>query len=188
MNKIFVVGGHSGLESWFNKFGFKCVNNPFEADMFQFMGGEDVTPELYHQDNRSSYSSFNRDVQEAGYFAIAQRLNKPCVGICRGGQFLNVMCGGSMIQHVDGHTRDHKMIIVKTGKEIVATSTHHQMMMPNDDAVVLAYASIVKDIDPEVVWYKEQRCLCFQPHPEYQKYKLIEEYYFQLIHSLILEN
>src|SRR3546814_3238996 len=39
----------------------------------------------------------------SGYFAIARRMHKPMAGICRGGQFLNVMCGGSMIQHVEGH-------------------------------------------------------------------------------------
>lgn len=33
----------------------------------------------------------------------AKRLQIPMVGICRGAQFLNVMAGGKMIQHVEGH-------------------------------------------------------------------------------------
>lgn len=192
--KVFVVGGSHGLEDWFHKNGFDTTCHPFEADLFQFMGGADVTPAIYGEENTHSYNDFARDLHEAGYFALAHRINKPMVGICRGGQFLNVMCGGHMLQHVEGHTRNHKITAAVDDKvfgalmELDATSTHHQMMQPTMYGQLLAWATIVhdgeKEVDPEVVYYAEEQCLCFQPHPEYGTFDGLEKYYFGLINSL----
>jgi len=102
-------------------------------------------------------------------------------GICRGGQFLNVMNGGSMWQHVNNHIGNHMAFEVLTQKEIIVTSTHHQMMVPTDEALVLMTASRAtvrqgggkaellgeRDDDVEAIYYPKTECLCFQPHPEY---------------------
>lgn len=67
---------------------------------------------------------------------------------------------------------------------IRVTSTHHQMMIPTDSAIVLGTAreSLERNspnyseiglpkfegkLDTEVVFYDDTNCLCFQPHPEY---------------------
>ena len=112
------------------------------------------------------------------------------VGICRGGQFLNVMNGGKMWQHVTHHAGNHMARIEippynagNKRRTIEVTSTHHQMMIPTDDALVLATADVALekhkasysklgkggDIDPdtEVIFYDDTNCLCFQPHPEF---------------------
>lgn len=192
--KVFVVGGSREWFEWFIEHGYNVVHNIFDADLVQFTGGEDVTPAIYGEKNTHSYNNVNRDLLEAGYFALARRLNKPMVGICRGGQFLNVMCGGHMIQHVKGHTNNHKITAVVDDEvfgalmELDATSTHHQMMQPTQFGQLLAWAKIVhdgeKEVDPEVVYYEEEKCLCFQPHPEYRVFKELENYYFGLINSL----
>jgi len=192
MRKVFVVGGSRGLCSWFNSAGFETTDEPLKADIFQFMGGEDVSPELYGQKNTASYNNFQRDMNEMAYFGLAKRMDIPMIGICRGGQFLNVMCGGEMIQHVDGHavSKGHTLKIIQEfgdDKEIHATSTHHQLMLPDyRKAELLAYATIVGDSDPEVVLYEDDRCICFQPHPEYpHSSKELQEYYFSLVNSLL---
>lgn len=64
----------------------------------------------------------------------------------------------------------------------MVTSTHHQMMIPAPDAIVLLTASICHeknapayskigrptddDPDIEALFYDGTNCLCFQPHPE----------------------
>jgi hypothetical protein len=58
------------------------------------------------------------------------------VGICRGGQFLNVMNGGDMWQDVDGHglagTHLAYSMVEELPMPFEVTSTHHQMIRPNE--------------------------------------------------------
>lgn len=109
------------------------------------------------------------------------------VGICRGAQFLNVMCGGELFQHVNNHNKgQHEAVCTETGEIYNVTSAHHQMMIPSEEGEVLLVANettervfverasvtaeslvgLPKD-DIEAVFYEEEMCLCFQPHPEY---------------------
>lgn len=179
--------------------GWTLAKSFWEADLIQFTGGADVTPAIYGEENTASGNSERRDFEEAGYFAIARRMGKPMAGICRGGQFLNVMCGGSMIQNVEGHTihgthlleensprwDDTKGTMYRFGCQV--TSTHHQMMVASDEGQVLAYASIRpnEDYDTEVVIYENEQCLCFQPHPEFDGYKECTDYYFELLNRCL---
>lgn len=160
--KIYVVGG--GCKGPLTQMGFTVVNDPYQADLFQFMGGEDVSPELYGQVNTNSYNNFSRDINEMGWYQLAKLFHKPCVGICRGGQFLNVMSGGRMIQDVNGHTQKHILHTIDGG-ECMATSTHHQMMVVGPKGKLLGWGPTKEDV--EIVWYPENQTLCFQPHPEY---------------------
>lgn len=174
---------------------FVPVKSPWGADLFQFWGGSDVSPSLYGEKNTHSMCDERRDLYEAGFFSLGQRLNIPMVGICRGGQFLNVMCGGKMIQEVPGriHCRPHDIIVDKEPanhknkgfKEIYATSTHHQMMVPGEEACIIGHAKEHSECDPEVVYYWQNKCLCFQPHPEYSGFEELTDYYFELLISLV---
>lgn len=166
---MFIVGG--GAEGAFTLMGFQIVKDPFKAELFQFMGGEDVTPELYGEKNTNSFNRFSRDVEEMGWFHLAQRMGIPCVGICRGGQFLNVMCGGKMKQDVPGHTHNHILNTAIFGK-CEATSTHHQMMIPSPYGKLIGWGETKNDV--EIVWYETENCLCFQPHPEYYPVEMPE--------------
>lgn len=212
-NRVYVVGGNNFLyQRMFNERKFIFSNYLNSADLVVFTGGEDVSPYLYKENmHRTTRSNPDRDEREKKIFEAALALELPMVGICRGGQFLNVMCGGSMYQDVDAHTTAHDMIIAGIGRVIRATSTHHQMMRPKEnEAEVLAYAlestkrdnmlnggGIARLIvnrpqqnnqykDPEVVYYEKQKCLCFQPHPEFggDDVKELRNYFFDLIEDI----
>jgi len=180
--KVYVVGDFPNswgdLKRMFFIQGWSVTLDPGEADLIQFDGGEDVDPSYYGEEKHATtFSNPKRDALEAHIFN--QYISTPKTGICRGGQFLNVMSGGKMWQHVDGHLGNH---IAKDidGMEYIVTSTHHQMMKPSDEGIVFLSAKKSKiretslDInvdenfeDVEGVFYPHTNSMCFQPHPEY---------------------
>lgn len=184
--KVYVIGGGYDYIRLLYQLGFDGAKGIADADILLFTGGEDVDPGLYgEQALRTTMFNRNRDDKEVNLFNEAKEKNIPMVGICRGGQFLNVMNNGKMWQHVNGHTGDHPIWPVgpknTLGEAILATSTHHQMMRPGEKGTVLAIGkkatklqSFGQDVerpepvssDTEVVWYPDTKCLCFQPHPE----------------------
>lgn len=189
MSKVWVVGGDYLIEEMFLKRGWGVVNNPDEADLIQFTGGEDVSPHMYGQaKHASTYSNAERDALEADIFHYIGN-DKPKAGICRGGQFLNVMSGGSMNQDVEGHLGDH-VAYVDTGIQaaLIVTSTHHQMMIPSGEAkeIMVAFERDISQRDIECLYYPDTNSLCYQPHPEYMKIgDDCQEMYFYLIKEFL---
>lgn len=185
MSTVKIVNGCSAYRDMWEGFGVQVVESVREADIVQFCGGSDVSPHLYGEVNVRSSCDANRDNYEQKIFELCVGLKKPMVGICRGGQFLNVMNGGKMWQHVDGHAirGDHKVLDWDSNVEHLCTSTHHQMMIPSNSAYVVGTASprlstvrhnehgvhTADTHDYEVLWYESTRSLCFQPHPEFEE-------------------
>jgi hypothetical protein len=173
-----VVGGDVLIEDMFNKRGWVYAEDPY---VLVFSGGDDVTPELYGcKPHIRTRNNTRRDAFEMWEFHKA--LNKKKIGICRGGQFLNVMSGGGMYQHIEGHTESHTCKDHYSGKQYLVTSTHHQMMKPGGGAKIIGttqgQAKRVEDemgnkidfgqnYDIEVLSYHNTYSICFQPHPEY---------------------
>ena len=72
-----------------------------EVDGLLFTGGADVSPMLYHEPmDGSKDTNWSRDYVETAQFWLARRRRIPILGICRGLQFLNVVAGGSLVQHL----------------------------------------------------------------------------------------
>lgn len=186
MPKVLIVGNDPLISNMFLKRGWEVVKGHQEApDLVQFTGGEDVSPSLYGEiEHPASFINPARDQREANVYLSYK--DTPKAGICRGGQFLNVMNGGRMWQHVTNHTRTHSALDLDNGREYEVTSTHHQMMIPHESGRVLliaaegytaAYKQCMEDgrentvtndkWDVESVFYGETKTLCFQPHPEY---------------------
>lgn len=212
--RVYVHGpGAFAYQAMFLGAGFKGTPDLDKADIVCFTGGEDVSPALYGEGqlrigNRDmSFCNANRDDRDAiihGYAVANKQLQ---IGICRGGQFLNVMNGGKMWQHVDGHAGGpHDLIDTITGEVVRVSSTHHQMMRPGDDAEILAVAREAKFKmaekdrwqlenkdklpdewydDIEVLWYPGTRSLCFQPHPEFGGVDECRKYFMSLVERLI---
>lgn len=169
---ILVLGGAS-YQKYFSRLGevtsdWKNVSWE-DVKLCVFTGGEDVDPSLYGETpHKTTFSNIKRDKFEQVIFQTCVKNDIPMVGICRGAQFLTVMNGGKLHQHVEGHTFGHLMRDVATSDLIWVTSTHHQMMRPwlCKDFEVLATASIAGADDPEVVKYHITRSLAIQYHPE----------------------
>lgn len=198
--KVFILKPAYGYADLFLDFGMEVVSDIKAADLICFTGGEDVSPHLYNeQPHRLTHASRARDVEEEKIYKQALADKIPMVGICRGGQFLNVMNGGRMYQHVTKHIGDHMMKVRATGDIILVSSTHHQMMRAGGEGIVLCVAfqggtkeymsgalnitQVIDEDDTEVVWYRDTKCLCFQPHPEFSdaKYAGMQRYFFDMI-------
>ncbi|PVE04796.1 gamma-glutamyl-gamma-aminobutyrate hydrolase family protein [Streptomyces scopuliridis] len=69
-------------------------------------GGPDVEPVRYgaERDPRTGPPARERDAWELALIEAALASGTPLLGICRGMQLLNVALGGTLRQHVDGHT------------------------------------------------------------------------------------
>jgi len=215
--RVLIVGssGNCTYAEMFRREGWEVVTDIGKADLIQFTGGEDVTPALYGEKRHPrTYNSFRRDSWEMEIFKEAMEAGIPCAGICRGGQFLNVMNDGAMYQDVDHHAIDglHEALDVRSGHKVMVTSTHHQMMRPGPKGELLCVAQLAsrKDYMPacdedsdeiitdpgydepdvEVVIYREKKCLCFQPHPEHSVRNPsvgdCKDYYFALLKEVLL--
>ena len=208
MKSVFIVSSNGQYDAMFKGQGWDVVNDIDKADLVQFTGGADVSPHLYGEAvHPSTGADGNRDDNEKSMFLICQDLGIPMAGICRGGQFLNVMSGGSMWQHVNNHAiwGTHEVFDLWTNELYQATSTHHQMMRASHDAVVVAVGQDISTFrtemvgevptqhdvsgidDQEVLWYPKTRCLCFQPHPEYDEGEECRVHYFNYINEYIFE-
>lgn len=149
-----------------------------------FTGGSDVHPSMYGEQKGSrTYPSLDRDEEEKAVFEQLKELNIPMFGICRGLQFLNVMAGNSLVQHVNNHAgQDHQIEIID-GRKIIVNSAHHQMINPKNNGIVLARSIGISSChldgnDNEIVdlmgeieaaYFPDIKAAGVQHHPEWLK-------------------
>jgi anthranilate/para-aminobenzoate synthase component II len=168
--------------------------NPQGFDLVCFTGGEDVDPRVYGHKNLGSGCSPRRDDIERQVFNLAAENKIPMTGICRGSQFLNVMNGGTMVQHLEvSHGGGHHQCVTFDDKEFEVTSSHHQMSVLGEGGIYLAWSQdeipaeacvydgdlLQKDIGwtdvdrqklhvTESFVYSKTRTFAVQHHPEWQ--------------------
>lgn len=187
--------------------GWEIVKDIYDANLLLLTGGEDVDPALYHHHQHpTTYINQKRDAEEEKVYDLAKEIGLPMAGICRGGQFLNVMNNGTMWQDVDNHnTGEHHATINGINKTIIVSSVHHQMMIPCKTGNVLTlmeaqestwkalmqtsviettrYTKYNTPSDVEALYYPDTNCLCFQPHPEYAGHKQTKEVFFWFLEN-----
>lgn len=137
--RSFVIGGNTAIDAIFLQRGFRPAKGLDDAQVVIFQGGEDVSPHLYGESRHpTTASNARRDHFEFACYKATQ--GKLRIGICRGAQFLNVMNGGFLYQHVDGHCSGaHQMRYTEnigSSRSVTRylrgiTSTHHQLIGPN---------------------------------------------------------
>lgn len=158
-------------------------NTPEGISLVVFTGGSDISPDFYgHQKNPKSFCSEYRDKRDKEAFDLAQKSDIPCVGICRGGQFLTAMAGGFLYQHVNNHGMCHHGITTSEGQKFVVSGDHHQMFagLSESKGELLAFTSSPRStvyetdsgegspkMEPEVIFYKDINALAVQYHPEW---------------------
>lgn len=193
-----IVGSDTTVRDLFSKRGYNVrtiasLNGAYDGVVFT--GGGDINPYLYGQGlHPSTYPDYARDLRELAVLRRVPRL-KPKIGICRGGQLLNVYSGGSMFQDVDNHRGGHSAFCLLTNKELTVSSAHHQAMDPTPEAMLLMTSTVSKKrttydntdflntkdkaYDVEACYYEHTRSYCFQGHPEYSYAPDSAEYFFK---------
>jgi carbamoylphosphate synthase small subunit len=200
-----IVGDHAGIRVVMDAEGARRRGLE-TADLVIFTGGTDINPKLYKEypHHMTSTPDEKRDRMEcAVYHALDKKQWK--VGICRGAQLLNVLNGGKLWQHVEGHKYPHEALYTNekgVQRGYMVSSTHHQMMMTKSaKAQVWCVANQTQRrelsdgksfdmsknhwADPEVVYYPETMSLCFQPHPEYFSPKDTRELFYICLNRMI---
>lgn len=173
---VFIVGIDPSVKEMFLSQGWAVTTSPLEADFLCFTGGADVSPHLYGEVNRGkSFCDERRDIREVSIYKAFVG-DRGMLGICRGGQFLNVMAGGKLRQHIEGHHGYNLVTHIKDGK-VVIHEDHHQEIIPTPvgDEFLVAKDGVV-----EGVYYNSTKALCFQPHPEWGHH-ITKELFFKEI-------
>lgn len=160
-----------------------------QVNLVVFTGGSDVSPYVYGEEpNGARGCDSVRDDLEVTLYHAAKFHKIPCIGICRGGQLLNVLNGGKMIQDLGKTISGDIEMEIYDGRNQIVRVDHHQGIFARENAFVDAQAwppaedgGIIIDY---AVWYPETMDLCFQPHPEWG-HEGTEKYFFELVNKYI---
>lgn len=151
-----------------------------KLDALVLSGGEDVPPSWYGEEilNETVVLQPVRDRSDSLLARAALASGKPVLGICRGGQLLNVLLGGNMYQDIptqlpQGHT--HRGVYHPIGLQkgsflegifradsLTVNSTHHQAakdLAPGVKLAALSDDGIVEAWENPQIW-------AVQFHPE----------------------
>lgn len=198
--KVFVSDSDPLVKSLFKKRGHEIADSIEDSfSLVIFTGGQDISPFLYGERLLSNTRPFfPRDLDEV-YLWKSLDPKFPKVGICRGAQLGNVLCGGTLWQDVDNHNGMHEMLLHEDNSKTHVTSVHHQMCKLTSEARLIASANQSKRKssefeshsianneweDPEAFYYPNCDFLGVQFHPEYAHkeseavfWKLFERFY-----------
>lgn len=153
-------------------------------------GNFDVDPKYYGEEI-SSERVVLKDKRTQFEFAICKKAienNLPILGICGGEQLLNVVMGGSLIQHIPDevdtnidheqktpkHLPSHEVLVEKNTllhaitklEKFNVNSTHHQAVKNIGKGVIVS-AKAPDGVIEAIEKSNHKFCLCVQWHPEY---------------------
>ena len=138
-----------------------------DCDGFLFSGGVDVDPKYSGEEIKFDNVKCcePRDNFELAIFKKILASGKPVLGICRGVQLINVAMGGSLYQHIDGHSTNDRektahTVTVKEGsllyklvgeKSVIDVNTlHHQVIKdvaPGLNAVATSHDGYIEAVE-----------------------------------------
>jgi gamma-glutamyl-gamma-aminobutyrate hydrolase PuuD len=190
--KRIVVLGNYPYPDLFKKFGHidtnvnRLFDKPSEVDMVAFSGGADVHPYFYNSVDQHNvcFTSLKRDRFERSVFEHCELHGIKITGICRGLQFINVMAGGFMFQHINHHEMNymHEVYFPFSGEMVPTNSYHHQLVGLPNDAIPIAWAKpcrstiyvwpkgqitgVISQEEVEAAIFPKFRAMGVQYHPE----------------------
>ena len=151
--------------------------NAEACDALLLPGGGDIDPRRYGQrPTRSQDIDAARDACELALFRRFAAEGKPILGICRGLQLVNVALGGTLCQHIDGHSRadgadrrhlvrtDDALLLSLYGERFPVNSAHHQRAARL--GVGLRAAAWAEDGTIEALRHEALPIFAVQWHPE----------------------
>ncbi|MEA2422563.1 MAG: putative glutamine amidotransferase [Thermoleophilaceae bacterium] len=157
-------------------------------DGLMLAGGRDIDPLTYgaRPDSHAGEPSPERDRFELALVSAALERDMPVLGVCRGMQMLNVACGGTLVQHLEGdllarhrHTpgvfSDHDVTLEPgslaaraAGADQIAVRSHHHQALGElgeglvatgrspEDGIVEAVELPAKRFALGVLWHPEE--------------------------------
>lgn len=206
--EVYVVGDEYEQKAFADMFiRARCqkARTPLEADLVIFTGGDDVDPALYGEEPHPTTSwDTDRDNTDMAVYQICLDNGIPMFGVCRGAQFLHVMNGGKLYQHIDNHNGDHTMWD-RRDKRLVTrvSSVHHQCCIENrgggmevigeqNNASIRWRNKTDKVVGPlpdvEAFFYRSTCCFGVQGHPEYKGYNEFMKWTLDKLDELINQN
>ena len=157
--------------------GAPLAETPEDADVLLLPGGGDVHPRFYGQAMNGAESLDEaRDARELALTDAFLRAGKQIIGVCRGLQVLNVCFGGTLRQHIEGHSQIDgvdRLHAINTapgflrelyGARCTVNSAHHQAVWRLGTGLqVLACAD---DGTVEAIGHRTLPVFAVQWHPE----------------------
>ena len=195
--KVFVENDDRLNAMLFSARGAEVVHSPVKASLIVFSGGVDVNPKLYGEERDSFTSSPNtaRDANCVQLWKFAKKNGVPVVGICRGAQFLSVMLGGKLIQHIPGHSAVtfHDARKQDGPPESWGINSYHHQGILNHEGIsaIHSYKNIpwgrvgVEEFEwIETFTCKSHPMFCVQWHPEFYAWARCQEYFLNEVQKL----
>jgi len=183
-----------------SKFGNVHILTPdtgiINLDLLILKGGEDLSPANYGQAPKYILSNSNPFLEEFDNEKLPRYIEKktPIFGICRGMQSINIYFGGTLDQHIHGHTKNgedreeltHNVRPQNDKKAIFGVnSMHHQAIneLGQGLEVLLEECSEKGKMTGiiEAVKHKELPIIGVQWHPE----EIMDEFSINAIKSLL---
>ncbi len=158
-----------------------CIDDMLDlASGVMLSGGGDLHSKYYNEELHPKAALINehRDIFEIELCKKALERDMPIFGICRGAQLLNVVLGGTLHQHIEGHVNEtvdgvnHSVTVVEgsyfdelfENKTFTVNSIHHQALKDVADSLeILAYCD---DIIEAVKVKDKTFVVGVQYHPE----------------------
>ena len=168
--------------------GIKTTDDIIAAELVVFTDGPHVNPQ-YYTEKLGKFTNIDksRDDNDKKLYDLCKRYKKPFVGFGRGGELLNVLSGGRMIQFVNGHNQgNHTAQCTHFKSSITVNSAHTQMMypfeLPSEKYELIAWSKrylsttyldgnneemdlVENFLEPEVLYFKSTKALAFQGNP-----------------------
>lgn len=182
INAVEREGAYPVLISPSSSFSAEEIVSQFDGVILP--GGDDVSPELYGEENRfAKDTDIEMDEFHIALIKASYKIGKPLLGICRGFQLINVAFGGSLYQDIENeYSKDschrsldkpyqgvHDVIIPEGsflsglfGTKVSVNSLHHQGAKKVGDN--LSVAAVSHDGIVEAV--ETGRIIGVQWHPE----------------------
>ncbi|MBQ4160135.1 MAG: gamma-glutamyl-gamma-aminobutyrate hydrolase family protein [Clostridia bacterium] len=183
-----------------------CPAASTEYDGLIVCGGVDVHPARYGEAVDGAVNMDEaRDAAEIALVEAFLKAGKPIFGICRGHQLLNVIFGGTLVQHLPnalehstvlaGHDIVHEVTAQKGsiaeklyGESFTVNSWHHQAVQDLADGFFVtlrASDGVIEGYEPEklpvfgVQWHPERMC-CTRKRDDTVDGSAIFEYFIRL--------
>jgi putative glutamine amidotransferase len=150
------------------------------CDAIVLHGGGDIDPVQYGRSRETDHLYGVNAAHDAVEYATVRAvldLGKPMLAICRGHQMLNVVCGGTLIQHLDlpGHREQAHAVELAAGSRTAQAmgttrpegcfSFHHQAVDALGDGLVATGRSDDGVIEA-IEWTGPEWIVGVQWHPE----------------------